>query len=119
MKYILFFFSYELVVRAGTKNPRLINSIQKKILRNIPHPKYEGAFYFDVALIILEEVCFINTRIKDIGHGGLLNPTPLQFQKTMQKMTDVSNWKPLEGNMVNDLLIITHYMPFFTFCAII
>ena len=94
---IYYFFSYELVVRAGTKNPRLINSIQKKILRNIPHPKYEGAFYFDVALIILEEVCFINTRIKDIGHGGLLNPTPLEFQKTMQKNGRYVKLAPTRG----------------------
>ena len=57
---------YELVVRAGTDNPQKIRSIEKKILRHIPHPKYEGTFYFDVALIILEEVSFIKPRIKII-----------------------------------------------------
>ena len=45
-------------MRAGTDNPRLISSIEKKIRRHIPHPKYNGTFYFDVALIILEEVSF-------------------------------------------------------------
>ena len=57
---------YELVVRAGTDNPQKIRAIEKKILRHIPHPKYEETFYFDVALIILEEVSFIKPRIKNI-----------------------------------------------------
>ena len=63
----IIFFSYELVVRAGTENPQLISSIENKILRHIPHPKYEEAFYFDVALIILEEVILIYPRLKDKG----------------------------------------------------
>ena len=49
-------------MRAGTDNPRLISSIEKKIRRHIPHPKYNGTFYFDVALIILEEVSFFKIK---------------------------------------------------------
>ena len=60
-------------MRAGTDNPRLISSIEKKIRRHIPHPKYNGTFYFDVALIILEEVSF--------------------FKNTSTMRFDIQDWK--------------------------
>ena len=65
------------------KIPR--SSLRLKDLRHISHPKYEGTFYFDVALIILEEVSFINPRIKDIGQCGTFIPIPLKFLRFRAK----------------------------------
>ena len=76
---------YELVVRAGTDNPQKIRAIEKKILRHIPHPKYEETFYFDVALIILEELSLIKPRIKDIAQGGVFNPIRSKFLRVRVK----------------------------------
>ena len=96
------FFSYELVVRAGTENPRLISSIEKKILRHISHPKYEGTFYFDVALIILEEVSFIDPRIKDIGHRPVWNLYPNSPQiPQIQSKKQINNRKKAGGDKLS------------------
>ena len=52
-----FLFSDELVVRAGSPNPRLIISVERNITHFKLHPSYDGtSFYYDVAVVFLDKV---------------------------------------------------------------
>ena len=59
------FYSEELVVRAGSENPRLITAKERKIQEVFVHPEYDNiTFYFDLALIVLREVYNFCTKVK-------------------------------------------------------
>ena len=52
-----FVLSDELVVRAGSPNPRLINAVERNISHFKLHPNYdETSFYYDVAVVFLDKV---------------------------------------------------------------
>ena len=54
-------FREDLIVHAGKTNPRYQNVLQRKIRKFSIHPKfqlnnYKFAYYYDIALIIVEKV---------------------------------------------------------------
>ena len=51
------FYSRTIDVHAGKNNPRLMGVTEVKIKQYFKHPKYkDGVFYYDVAVIVLNQV---------------------------------------------------------------